>query len=153
MPPGSPVASGGRSQAGAAAPAGVPVTALTPVKSGHLTPLNQVSKPYRATQTRWRDLDAQQGVHGAGPIGMLALQASCGGTGGPSGTGCSRASRSGMHVPELTSDVGWIVSLELTFAPQRRARGTPASSSRIISNRNSCSHVVLVAGIAWRRTG
>jgi hypothetical protein len=66
--PGSLVASGGRSQAGAAASAGVPVTVLTPVKSGHLTPLNQVSKPYRATQTRWRDLDAQQGVHGAGPI-------------------------------------------------------------------------------------
>lgn len=66
--PGAPGASGGTSAAGAGASPGVPVTVLTPAKSGHATAANQASKPFRATKTRWPSAaSASVVVRAAGP--------------------------------------------------------------------------------------
>ena len=51
--PGAPMGAGSASQAGAAAPAGVPVKVVTPLKPGAVRAANQVTKPFRATATRW----------------------------------------------------------------------------------------------------
>ncbi len=54
--PAAPLAAASPPRAGAAArahPAGVPVKVLTPRPAGHARAANQVSKPFRATATRW----------------------------------------------------------------------------------------------------
>jgi RHS repeat-associated protein len=94
--PGSPVSAGGSSAAGAGAPAGVPVTVLAPVKSGHVTAPDQASRTFRATATRWPAaasasvvLRAAGAGQAAGPKAQVAgtplwVQSVPGGNGGAS---------------------------------------------------------------------
>src|SRR5215475_12506714 len=73
--PAPPSAAGGSSGTGGATPAGVPVTVLTPVKSGHATAANQASRPFRATRAQWPPAASASVVLRAAAPGQAAGQA------------------------------------------------------------------------------